>query len=336
MRKIVLLLIIVVILPAFTLKSSAEDGADGYIYDFESILPEGLEGICDPDKIISSVGIDGLLSAIVYAISDGKADLSGFLLTLLGCTALISLSSLYRDRLSTQVQGVVGIICSVVVFGSVRPVIDSVSMGVSELSSFFASLIPITVGLTSLGGAVTTASVQATGMYTALSAVSGIGCRIFLSMSSFGLAMSLASAVGTDAISSVCKGLRALFNWVTGIFTALLTAAFSLQTLVASSSDSASMRAVKYAASGLIPVVGSTVSGAISTLASGVAYAKSIVGVGAVAVIIYMAISPLVLLLLYRLALSLSIILADFSGGGVASRIFTSYRFRLPSTPFLR
>jgi stage III sporulation protein AE len=86
------------------------------------------------------------------------------------------------------------------------------------------------------------------------------------------------------------------------------------------------MSAAKYAASGMIPVVGSTVAGALSTLASGLSYAKGIIGVGAIVVIVGIIISPLVLLLLHRLALSLALILADFLGVSGASRIFGAFR----------
>ena len=45
-----------------------------------------------------------------------------------------------------------------------------------------------------------------------------------------------------------------------------------------------------------------------------------------------MALSPLILMLLYRLALTLANIFSDFAGASVASRIFTAYRFSLDMT----
>lgn len=332
MRKILVLLSLVVILPLFSLSCAAEDSVDEFISDFEHALPEGFEGLSDPDGLMESASPDSLISYIISALSGERGDILTFFLTLLGSAALMSAASLCHDRLSHQAQSVVGIICSLLIFSSLRPLLDTVTDGISKISGFFASLIPLTLGITALGGGGATASAQAVGMYTALSSVGGLGAEIFIALSAFGLAMSLLSAFGNEGIASVCRGLRGLFGWVTGIFTALITAAFSLQTLVASSVDSASMRAVRYAASGLIPVVGSTVSGAISTLASGLSYAKGIIGGGAILVIIYIALSPLVLLLIYRLALTLATIFADFAGAAVASRIFGSYRFALDMT----
>lgn len=332
MRKIYFLLIIVVIMPLFTINCSADDGVDGYISDFEDILPDGFEGISDTDNLMEMADLSALVYEVVRALSEGKGDIVGFFFTLLGSAALMSVGSICHDKLSGAVQTSVGVVSSVLIFTSITPLVNMVGDTIVKISEFFSSLIPITVGISALGGGITTAGVQGSGMYAALSLVGGIGGRIFLSLSSFGLAMSLLSAFNGEGIASVCRGFRGLFAWVTGIFTALITAAFSLQTLVASAADSAAMRAVKYASSGLIPVVGSTVSGAISTLATGLAYARGVVGGGSIVVILYMALSPMVLLLAYRLSLSLVIILSDFMGTGVASRVFSAYRFSLDMT----
>lgn len=332
MKKLVILLIIVVILPIFTVTSSADDRVDDYVSDFEDILPDGFSGLSDTDKLIERADFTDLLSIITSALSDGKGDIAAFFLTLLGSLGLMAVATLCGERLSATVECIVGMICSVLIFSSVAPLIENVSEAIKDISEFFAALIPIAVGITALGGGISSAGVQASGMYTALSAVGGIGGSIFLSLSSFGLAMSLLSCFGNEGIGAICRGLRGLFGWVSGIFTALLTAAFSLQTIVASAADSAAMRAVRYAASGLIPVVGSTVSGAISTLATGLGYAKGVVGGGAIVVILSMALGPLALLLAYRLMLTVNIIMADFCGSSAASRIFGAYRFALDMT----
>lgn len=331
MKKILLLLIIVVIFPVFTLVCSADDAVDRYISDFGSALPDGFSDLSDVDMLIDRAEVGSLISEIMTILSDERGGILSFFLTLIGSVGLMTVASLCHDRLSSTVEGVVGMIVSVLIFSSVSGLLGRVDSAIGEISSFFGSLIPIFVGVTAMGGGTSSAGVQAAGMYTALSAVGGIGSGIFISLSSFGLAMSLLSCFGSEGIGAVCKGLRGLFGWVSGIFTALITAAFSLQTLVASSADSAAMRAVKYAASGLIPVVGSTVSGAISTLATGLSYARGIIGGGAIVVILYMALAPLVLLLAYRLCLSCAIIFADFCGGS-GSRIFTAYRFSIDMT----
>jgi stage III sporulation protein AE len=140
------------------------------------------------------------------------------------------------------------------------------------------------------------------------------------------------SALGHRGVGAISRGVKDLFGRITGICTALLTAAISMQTVIASAADTAALRAAKYATSGLIPIVGGAVAGAISTLTAAMSYAKGVVGGGAVAVLLYLAISPLALLLLYRLSLSVVIILSEFIGVPTASGLFTSYRFALDMT----
>lgn len=333
MKKIVVLLIILVILPLFSLSVSAEGEAEDYISEFENTLPEGFEGITDDEgELIETLSPRSLFTEIIYVITEGGGEVVTFFLKLLGCGLLMSAAVLCHEKFSRHVQAAVGVICSLLIFDSLGSLFLTVEDTLGRISDFFAALIPITVGITALGGGVSSAGVQASGMYTALSAVGSLGSRLFVGISSFGLAMSLLSALGNDGIFSVTKGVKTLFNRITGIFTALLTAAFSLQTIISSAADSAAMRAAKYAASGLIPIVGSTVAGAISTLTAGMSYAKGVVGGGAIAVILYLALAPLALLLLYRLALSVVVIFADFTGAGVASRMFSSYRFALDMT----
>ena len=97
--------------------------------------------------------------------------------------------------------------------------------------------------------------------------------------------------------------------------------------MISSASDSAVLRTARYMTTSLVPVVGSTVSSALSTLSGGLSYARSVIGAGAIGAILLLALSPLVMLLLYRLALSLCLSLSEMLG--VQSGTFSSFRFSL-------
>ena len=330
MKKWILLLTIVVILPIFSLSVAAEGEVDEYLSEFEGILPEDFSGISeDPDELIDRVGIEGLFGEIFDILSERRGEVASFFLTLVGIVALTSLLSLLPVRSSGGAEVAVSLICSVLIFRVIGSLFSSIADSLSRLCDFFGSLIPITVAITALGGGNSAAGVQASGMYTTLSLVGAVGEKIFGSIAALGLAISLLSAFGNEGILAVGRGIKGVFMWLIGIFSAAMTGAFSLQTLISSAADSATIRAARYAASGMIPVVGSTVSSALSTLASGLSYAKGIVGGGAIAVVVFTSLSPLILLLLYRLALSLGMILADFTGASASARIFTSFRFSL-------
>jgi stage III sporulation protein AE len=89
------------------------------------------------------------------------------------------------------------------------------------------------------------------------------------------------------------------------------------------------LRAAKYALSGTVPIVGSTVSGALSTLFGSLSEARAVVGVGAIAVVFFLAASPLVLMLLYRLALSVATWIFEFLGEAGIGSHFLAFRSAL-------
>ena len=329
MRKLSLLLIIVVIFALFALPASAEE-VDGYIKDFENILPGEFSEIgSDAEKITERLGIERILSDIAGVIRGEGGIVFGFFLTLIGFVALMALPLPSNDRISSAVRASVGISASVVIFTSLSGIFEGISTSLEEISTFFASLIPIAVGVTALGGGASTAAVQASGMYTTVSLIGWVAERLMLPLVGLGFAMALLSAFGNDSVLSLSKGIKGLFRWIIGILTALIGGTISLQTMISTVQDSAAMRAARYMASGLIPLFGSTVSGALSTLASGVSYAKGVIGAGAIAVIISIVLAPLVTLLAYRFALTAASIIATSVGSGEAERIFSSFRFSL-------
>mgnify|MGYP003294381539 CR=1 FL=1 len=332
MKKLLILLIIVVILPMFALYASAEGETEEYISELENILPESLSGITeDTDTMLEHASLPGILSEITSVLSGRGSELLGFFLTLLGIVLLMSVASLLGGQLSRSAEAAVGLICSLMIFPRISSLMSEVSLSLEKINLFFSSLVPITVGITALGGGESSAAVQGSGMYLTLSLLGSIGGQVFVGLSAIGLALSLISPLGGERAASIIRGIKSLFSWLMGIFTAIMTGVFSLQTLIASSADSAAMRAAKYMASGLIPVVGSTVSGALSTLASGLSYAKGIVGGAAIVTLLVLAISPLAVLIAYRLALTLASSVSE-AVGSAASRIFSSYRSALDMT----
>jgi hypothetical protein len=78
---------------------------------------------------------------------------------------------------------------------------------------------------------------------------------------------------------------------------------------------------MRYAVSGLVPIVGSTVSGAMSTIVGGLSGVGGIIGASSVAVILSIALAPLVYLLLYRLAFALAAFVTDMLGGEATNTV---------------
>ena len=331
-RKAAIIITLVVILIAFPIKSRAEGYTDGAIDDFRDILPEGMEDIADDtDALTERVGLRALLTEIVSILEGNVSGALAFLLSLICMGTLAALSGTVSTRLSSGVTWALGVLTSLLVFSHVGPLFSDCRSGMRELCEFFSSAIPIFTAVTVSSGATASASAQAIGMNFTVSLIGGGGISLMSSAIGMGLTVALLSFLSDDGMSALSRSVHSFFKWLSGIATALLAATVSLQNIVSSAADTAAMRAARYAVSGAIPIVGNTVSGALSTLTAGMAYARGVIGAGAVAVIISITLSPLLVLLMYRCALSLATSFVTLLGCDVSVRIYSAFRSALDS-----
>ena len=327
LKYILCLLTIIVIFPAFTLSVQASEVSDRYLSEFEKILPDGYSNVTeDADLFDSLLGPEAVMGEIISAALGRRGELLSFLLLLISATAIFAVASRVSGGLSEAVGvGVSVVICSCIVL-RLTPIFVEVGESLSRLADFFALFVPIATALQYSSGAVRTASASAMGMNVTVSILSRLGVPFFVSLAGFGLAIATLSALGDESVGNLSRSVKSFFGWSIGLICALIMGALSLQTFIASARDSAAMRAAKYAASSLIPVVGGTVSGAMATLATGLSYAKSVIGVGAVSVIIALFLSPLLMLLLYRTALSVMSGVCSYLGVARGERCFGALR----------
>ena len=139
--------------------------------------------------------------------------------------------------------------------------------------------------------------------------------------------LSMVSALDTGGITDgAVKGIRGIFNFLIGLSSLFIVGILGAQTLIAVSADNLAIKSAKYALSGMIPVVGGMVSGALTTLISGVKLLSSTVGAVSVIALFSVVGVPLVRLLFFRFCLFLCITVSSFSGGGFGARLFTSMR----------
>lgn len=333
MRKIFkCVFILSFLLVLFCVPSLAADSSEDYWQDFVELVPDGAASE-NMEDVLSGAGVKSLLSELIAAFGEGSGEAISFFTLLIGVAVLIAVAegcgSIEKNSLSQHSSAAVSIISAVLIFGRIGSVCFSVRESLESLSAFFSGLIPILTGILTAGGNVNTAASQALNMNITLGAVSYVSASLLIPLVFALFALALVSGMDGGAVSSVAKSIKGLFNWLLGIGTAVIIAAVSMQSIIAGAQDSAYLRAAKYAASGMIPVVGSTVSTALGTLVGGLSYVKSAVGVSAVMLIVTLALAPLVTLLLYRLAFSVSISFLEFMGAKGGVRSFSAFRSAL-------
>ena len=303
--------------------------AEELLEEFSSLIPDGSGVSLEENELLLGIGFDGIMGAVINALRGEGSEIVKFFFTVLGFAILSVVVSLSSFN-SASAERCAGVGVAVLTGASIYPRLYSIFMTVGDslesVSSFFGAALPVLTAITTASGSVKTAAVQAANMNITLGIVGTVAVKLLLPLSFALLAIALVSSFGDGGVATVGKGIKGLFSFGLGIVTAVSSAAVALQTVIASASDSAALRAARYAASGLIPVVGSSVSSALSTLAGGFAYAKSTVGAAAIAVIVALTMTPLLSLLLYRAIFSVSITFLDYVGNSLTSRCFSAYR----------
>ena len=314
----------------FSVSASADEPED-VLEDFSSIIPQGVD--ISIDDLGSALGVEAMLDRIGAAIADRAGDAVGFFLLLLGFAVVISITShtsLGSDgALDSAVQVAVSAIAAASIFAALYDVCAALEQGLTTVVDFFSSAIPIFTLISTSSGAVSTAGAQAFNMNLTLALIEKF-CTGALLPAAFAIfSLGFTASISEGGVGNVAKGVKSAFMWGVGLVGSLLAAIIAMQSVVASAADNAALRAARYAASGMIPIVGSTVASALSTLGGGMAYLKSTVGMGSVAVILALSIAPLVSLLLYRLAISACLTFLEFSGSTVGVRCYSAFRAAL-------
>lgn len=289
------------------------EGADELVEEFRDILPPGMEGYAELSESGDSLGFEALFETVGSAITGSSGEVASFFLLLLGCAILMACAGFITGEHAALCRGGVATICAVAIFSRLLPLIKEVTASLSLIHRFFGALIPLMGSATLMGGGVSASSAQTMGMsltlqcYSALASVLGV---LFGAM----FALGMASSIGEGGIGRVAGVIRSAFSRGMGVLTALLAGTLALQTMLAGVADTASMRAARYAVTGLIPIVGNAVSGSLAALAGGLSYARGVIGGGGIAVLVSLFALPLITLLLYKLCFFLATVLLEFCG----------------------
>ena len=298
-------------------------------------LPEGYGITVSDNGDLEGVGIKAILEEILSSFEGNIGPIAKFFMLSIGLAILVGTARFVFSSRGEQIRHAAEIgVCTVVSVSLFLPLYNiciTVKQSLCGIIDFLSSIIPIMTLINTSDGSGQSAAVQATGFNFTLLLLEKLAVELLLPVSLALFTLSFVSSFATGGVSSVIKGIKNAYSWGIGIISATLAAVITMQSVVASARDTALLRAARYAAGGMIPVVGSTVASALATLGGGLALIKSSVGVSAVVVILMMTITPILYLLMHRAALSLGILFLEFSESEGGVRCFSSFRSALDS-----
>ena len=305
-------------------KNDTEELTEDILGELESALPEGYEGLADPETLAESMSLDEIWAAIISAVGGARGYVGEIMAVMLGLAVLLAVAEKGGGELSGSAAALSQAVSGTLLFALLSPLIVTVSEALETARSFMGALAPIMTSVTLAGGGTLTAGVHSSGYTVVLWAIGYLGEPLLAGLCYAMLLLGITGNMSKGG-ARLALSVRTVFVRLLGTVTAAFSGVIALQGIIASAQDNALMRAARHAAGTLIPMVGAGVSGAISTLAGGLAYAKGIVGGAGIVALLFLALSPLVLLLLIKFVLFVVTSFLEICHAPGAAALFTAF-----------
>lgn len=212
--------------------------------------------------------------------------------------------------------------------GIIIPLCTTVSRAVDILngiSGFMLLLVPIMAGLIISSGHQVTGASYYTIMMTAGNAVSAVSARLVSPLMNVFLALTITSSLSQRMnLSSLCESVYKFAKWSLTFVMSVFTAVLSLQTIMTSSMDNVSKKALRFAVSSFVPVVGGALGEALNTFNGSVELLKSGAGVFVIIASAFIILPVALECIVWQFSMFVLSSAGDIMGLSTMTRIFKS------------
>lgn len=221
------------------------------------------------------------------------------------------------------------LICVLAGVSAVSPSICGVLADSAEALSagaeFMTCFVPVFSAISAASGSITSAS----GYNLLIMLVADVAIQIADSMFMPLLGMCLCLAIvdascGVLSLKGLLEGTKKIVTWGLGLIMTIFTGMLSIQSIVGTSADSVGSKTAKYVISNCVPLVGSAVSDAYSTVKGSIVLLKNGVGGVGIAALALILLPPLLSLALYRISVSAAFVAAEIFGSSKLSKLLSN------------
>ncbi len=308
---VILLLMLILAMPAFAL---GVDEADELISDIMDTVPDEYRdeiGVVTGDGESELLDIGHLITEFFDSIADTflpSVGHMGELMCILVLSSLlkITVTSLSQSDLRDRLLYITKAATVLCLYVNNSAMIDEFSAFIGRICTYMNSVVPVMTAVYCASGNVTTAGVSAGGLMLLITLIDNILVTYGTLWLKISLAFVLISSVAGDITSRFLANSKKLLAWGFGLMMGIYALVMGIQTSLARSADSISMRTVKFAVGRSVPLVGGAISDALSTVSAGLSLIKSTCGTVVIVVILLMFLPMLAALAGRRISLWLA------------------------------
>ena len=310
-----------------------EVGADKLIYNipeeardflseikFENFKPDGTD----------KVTVESIFNGIAYILKENILEPFRILICVIG---IILITAMFDTLKSSSLSGsldntlsVISALCMITVLApSMLALIDTLSQTIVNASNFMIIYVPVITALIIMSGQPVGGSMYYGVMIYVSNAVLQIESKIIIPLLKCIVSMSIVTSVSTKvSLNGIINLFKKTIKWILTFCMSLFVAFMTMKSIVAVSEDSISNKAVKFAISNFVPLVGGALSDAYQTVISCVAVLKSGVGVAAMAAVFAIFLPAVAKCVIWQFVIAVSISVCDIFNINKTSSLLNS------------
>ena len=324
MKKVLTILLVIILF--FSVSSITVNAEESFLYDlsdlYNSLSDEAKQsldniGANEADaSLLSNISFSSIINEILNIASNNISSPFKGLISISAILLVCSLLSAYKNSLSNDVSNAINIVSTLCITSAVAlpaiSVINNASSVINIASNIMLAYIPVmVVMMSSSGHIISSGSCYATMIATG-EGIAQLSSKVIIPFLNMFLGISITSSVSPEInLSGFTNMISKTVKWLLGFSMAIFTTVLSLKQIINTSLDSVSSKAVKFALSSFVPIVGSALSDAYKTVQGSIGVMKSGVGVFVILSIVVVFLPVIIQTLLWITTLWLGKSLAD-------------------------
>ncbi|MCH5169813.1 MAG: hypothetical protein J1F24_00865 [Oscillospiraceae bacterium] len=329
MKKVVLILFSVfTLLFILYIPSTAAKSESDVLKNIDSATKEYLEDLgidTESGEGISDISLKTVFKFLISLVTDKTKRVSGFLIIVIAVIIIDSiLSSFIEENASAKTAvNYISVICIITaIIVPLKELIINAGAVIKTAAIFTDSYVPILGAIIAASGNVKLAFTY-NSFAIALSAfIAEVADKFFIPVVNMLFAFNILTSFTFESYKhKIIKSVKRLIIIILSLISTIYTGLLTTQSILAVSSDSLTVRGIRFFSGTFIPVVGSGVSESVASVMSSLSVMKNTAGVVVIVIIILIFLPVIIELLVWYFALSFCSITADLFGNNEVSEM---------------
>ena len=217
-----------------------------------------------------------------------------------------------QTRFETAIYAAV-LSISVLISGSIWNSVSAAVNAAKGCSTFMTSFVPVFAGVLALSGKTVTAPAMSVLLLGAAESTSLILSFVVLPLMGGYLALSISAGVSPLINGSgIVNGIKKISIWIISLISTLFVGVLGIQTVVNSAADGVALRTAKFILGTSVPIAGTVLSEAVSTITASMGLLRASIGIYGVVVLALMLLPIVVELLIWRAVITINAAIGEF------------------------